>query len=139
MTPENTSLLSQIKAFYAAYDQTKGACATDFIDLCTDDVKWQSVGTPSEGIEFTEDGVGKDKVRTYLKALFDGWTMIHYTVSEIIATDERVVILADVEFEFDATSKRVRTPKADVLRIKDGQVTEFFEYFDTAGLQAATV
>ena len=98
MTPENAKLLSQIKNFYAAYDQTKGACATDFIDLCSDDIKWQSLGTPSKGIEFIEDGKGKEKVRTYLKDLFAGWTMIHYTVTEIIATDERIIILADVEF-----------------------------------------
>ena len=79
MTHENAALIEKIKAFYKTYDETKGANATDIVDLCSDQVRWKSLGTPAEGFEFIEDGTGKEKVRTYLRDLYQGWSMIHYT------------------------------------------------------------
>jgi hypothetical protein len=35
------------------------------------------------------------------------------------------------------TGVTVQTPKADFLRLRDGQVVEFFEFFDTAKAMAA--
>ena len=139
MTPENQALIEQVKKFYNTYNETKGSNAADVIDLCADDIRWQSLGAPAAGTEFLEDGTGKEKVRTYLRDLYAGWTMLHYTVNEFIVSDDRIVILSDVEFEFDATQKRVATPKADIMHIKDGQITNFFEFYDTAALQAATL
>lgn len=139
MTPENLALIEQIKSFYKAYDETKGACATEIVDLCADDIRWQSLGAPAQGFEFIEDGTGREKVRTYLRDLFEGWTMLHYSVSEFITAEDQLIIRSDVEFEFDATGKRVQTPKADFMKLKNGQITEFFEFFDTAALRDATV
>ncbi|MGL4462541.1 MAG: nuclear transport factor 2 family protein [Planctomycetia bacterium] len=36
------------------------------------------------------------------------------------------------------TGKIAESPKADVVRFRDGQIVEFFEFFDTARALAAT-
>jgi ketosteroid isomerase-like protein len=50
-----------------------------------------------------------------------------------------VVALCDVSFRHKRTGKVATSPKVDVHRFRDGKISEFFEYYDTAGLAAAVV
>lgn len=63
--------------------------------------------------------------------------MIHFSVTDIVSSGETIVVLANTEFKCKATGRQAITPKADVLKVRNGQIIEFFEFFDTAALQAA--
>jgi ketosteroid isomerase-like protein len=65
--------------------------------------------------------------------------MIHYTVDELIAEGDRVVMLGSCGWKNRRTGIVVQTPKADFLRLEGGKVVEFFEFFDTAKAMAASV
>ncbi|MEM6900375.1 MAG: nuclear transport factor 2 family protein [Pseudomonadota bacterium] len=65
--------------------------------------------------------------------------MDHYTVTDIVAEGDRIIVLSDTKFAFKATGKSVETEKADVWRVRDGQLVEFFELFDTASMRAAAL
>ena len=51
----------------------------------------------------------------------------------------RVVVLCDVSSRFRKTGKVAFTPKADIHRLRDGKICEFFEFYDTAIAAQATV
>ena len=59
--------------------------------------------------------------------------MIYYRVDEYIAQGDRVVALGQVSFKHKKTGKTLATPKADFHKFRDGKISEFFEFYDTAG------
>ena len=60
------------------------------------------------------------------------------TPTEFIADGDRVVVLSTCAFRHRGSGKVAESPKADVYRFRDGQIVEFFEFFDTAAAFAAT-
>lgn len=139
MVEVNSELIASIRHFYDQYHETKGANAKDIIPLCSEDVSWRSLGGPAAGSEFLVPGTKRENVAAYLDGLFDQWRMDHYTVTDIVAEGDRIIVLSDTKFTFKATGKSVETEKADVWRVRDGQLVEFFELFDTASMRAAVL
>lgn len=138
MTTSLEDLVPKVRTFYEEYDATEGTNADDLLALCDDNIQWRTIGGPARGAEFMKDYNGKENVRAYWKGLYEQWTMIEYTLTEIVADKDRIVVLANAEFKFDANGKHVVTPKADVLTVKDGKIVEFFEFLDTAALLSVT-
>ena len=138
MTDSLEDLVAKVRAFYVAYDETEGANAADLLDLCADNIRWRTIGGPAQGAEFMKDYNGKENVRAYWEGLYEQWSMIEYTLTEIVADKDRIVVLAEAEFKFDANGQHVTTPKADILTVKDGKIIEFFEFLDTAALLKVT-
>ena len=68
-----------------------------------------------------------------LIAMFE---MIHYTVDFYVAEDDRVVAVGSTSWRNRETGEKFDTPKADIVRFKDGKITEFFEIYDTAAVLA---
>jgi ketosteroid isomerase-like protein len=107
-------------------------------DHLADDVVWRSIG-PSDRLRFARPCQGPDEVREFFAALAEDWEMISFKVNELIGQGDRVVVLSDVCFCHRQTGKLVATPKADVLRVLDGKIAEFREFYDSAAVvEAAT-
>ena len=68
-----------------------------------------------------------------LIAMFE---MIHYTVDFYVAEDDRVVAVGSTSWRNRETGEKFDTPKVDIVRFKDGKITEFFEIYDTAAVLA---
>lgn len=126
-----------VKQFYKNYDAMKGGNRQDFVDICAQDVEFGSLGGPSDGAEFLETSNTKDHVAASLDLLFDGWSMNHYKVTDIVEMDGKFFVRADISFTNKSTSKTLDTKKADFIRFEGGKVVEFFEYFDTAAFRDA--
>jgi ketosteroid isomerase-like protein len=130
--------LERIRAAYQAWHDSKGASMAQRLALMSPNVRFRSLAGGAPGMEFTRDCNSSDDVEHYFGALAQDWTMEHYTVDELFASGDRVVMLGHMAWTHKRTGRTVETPKADLLRMKDGQAVEFFEFYDTAKAIAAT-
>ena len=111
---------------------------SDWIDALADDVEWRSIGEESSGLEFSAASRSKDEVLQYFERLAKDWEMLSYDADEFVAEGDRVVMIGRCSWRSKETGKVVETPKVDVFRMRDGKITHFFEFFDTAKAVAAT-
>ena len=132
---ENAAL---VRAAYAEWDASKGASSQKWLELMGDGVRFRSIAGGAKGMEFTRDCASRDEVARYFAELANDWQMIHYTVDELIAQGDRVVMLGSCCWRNKHTGRVVDTPKADFLRLHGAKVVEFYEFFDTAQAIAAS-
>lgn len=129
--------LERIRAAYQAWHDSKGQSMQHWLDLMSPSVRFRSLAGGAPGLEFTQDCQCSGDVERYFGALSQDWSMEHYTVDELFANGDRVVMLGRMGWTNKRTGRKVDTPKADFLRLRDGKVVEFFEFYDTAKAIAA--
>ena len=138
MTVEVTNV-ELLKKGYALWSDSKADSAQHWLDLMAEDVQWRSLGDGAAGAEFSKACRSKAEVRSYFEQLTGEWKLISYEANEYIAQGDRVVMLGNCEWESKTNGKRVKTPKADVFRLREGKIVDFMEYYDTAQVVAAAV
>ncbi|MEM7317153.1 MAG: nuclear transport factor 2 family protein [Planctomycetota bacterium] len=135
-TEQNVDIL---KKGYELWAKGDPAALDYWFDHMDDYIKWSSVvDESSTGMEFAEDCDAKTGVARYFEKLMATWELEFIDIHEYIAQHDRVVVLGTVKWRNRATGKSVETKKVDVIRMKDGKVTEFCEYYDTAKAIAAS-
>lgn len=132
--------VQKLQKGYAAWNVSKGAAIDYWIDLLDPNINWTSiVDESSTGMSFAADCKSKDEVRSYFENLGEIWEMIFFDLEEIIAQNDRVVVMAKCKWRHRETGRSVETPKVDIFRFKKGKITEFREFFDTAKAIAASI
>ena len=131
---DNVSILRRA---YETWAREKAADMGCWACVLADDARLKSLAGGAPDLAFTRDRQGKDEVLDYLKGLTDDWEMISYAIDEYIAQGDRVVAIGSTSWRNKKTSKVFSTPKIDIWRLKDGQVTEFSEFYDTAHVLSA--
>ena len=126
-----------VRAAYEAWSDSKGASTQQWLELMSHGVCFRSLAGGAPGLEFSRECAKRDDVARYFAELARDWEMIHYTVDELIAQGDRVVMLGSCGWRHRHSGRSVETPKADFLRMQDGKVVEFFEFYDTAKAIAA--
>ncbi len=135
-TQENVDILKHGYKLWAGGDSR---AMEYWFEHIADDVQWSSVvDEQSAGMEFAEDTNAKSGVVRYFEKLAATWEMEFCQIDEYVAQDDRVVVLGNVKWRNRATGKSVETKKVDVFRMKDGMITEFCEFYDTAKAIAAS-
>ena len=129
---------SALKHLYEQWHETRGASAEAWLGLLADAAEIISLDGGAPGIEFTAGGRGRAAAARYLAGLAEDWEMLRYDVEEFVAERDRVVVLGRCAFRNRRTRKVADTAKVDVDRFREGNVVEFREFFDTAGIQEAT-
>ncbi|HJS03719.1 MAG TPA: nuclear transport factor 2 family protein [Variovorax sp.] len=139
MTEEESNNVALLKKGYALWNQSKADCegVSCWMALLSDDVQWRSLAAGAAGMEFTRACRSKDEVQNYFQELGKDWELLSYDANEFIAQGDRVVMLGSCEWKHRGTGKIVKSPKADVHRLRDGKVVDFMEFYDTAGALAA--
>ncbi len=138
MTPSE-QIRAKLKAAYDQWDATKGASVDTWMALCDDHIKFGSLAEGRPRVEFTAALRGRDTLKGYFDGLTGGWTMIHYTVDRILVDGDTAVMIGSTAWINKATGKDIDTPKVDVWRFnKAGMAIEFYEFYDTATMIAAT-
>ena len=133
-----TDNIAVLKEAYQYWNNNKEKAFENWMDMMSDDVKFESIADGASGMEFTRSCNCKNDVLRYFQELAGEWEMIHYTVNEFIAQGDRVVALCRCEWKSRKTGKIVDTPKADILRMKDSKIVGFYEFYDTGKAIAAT-
>ena len=126
---ENVEIL---KRAYQLWNDTKASSLDHWMDLIADDVHWRSISDGNPGMEFSRTCQCKNDIARYFAEVSKDWEMIHYSVDEYIAQGDRVVVLGQCAWKHRKTGRSAESPKADIIRMKDGKIVEFFEFFDTA-------
>ena len=132
----NTEIL---QTAYAKWHDTKGGSVDHWLSILSDNVDFRSLADGEGGLNFTKTVESRADMERYFAGLTTDMEMIHYTVDQYIAQDDRVVAMGTTSWRVKATGKTFTTPKVDVVRFKDGQIISFFEYYDTAKIVAATM
>jgi ketosteroid isomerase-like protein len=138
MSIEDTNV-AIVRRAYELWSETKAGSVDHWMSLMADYVDWRSMADGAPGLEFTCGASTREQVRGYLEGLTRDWEMLRYVVDEFVAQGDRVVMLGRCAWKHRATGKFVDMPKADVLRLRDGRIVGFMEYYDTAKAMAATV
>ena len=131
MSREETHI-ELLKEAYKKWHDTKAGSVDHWLALMTEDIEFRSLASGAAQMEFTRTSTCKDEVKRYFAELTSQWEMKHYVVDEYIAQGERVVALGNCSFKNKKTGKILDTAKADFHRVRDGQICEFFEFYDTA-------
>ena len=128
-----------LKHAYARWHESRGGAVEELLQSFADEVRFGSLADGAAPVAFTALAVGKNQLRGYFEGLLAGWSMIHYTVDTMIAEGDRVAVVGSTGWTNKITGKTVETPKVDIWRFKDGLAVEFYEYYDTAKMYAATM
>jgi ketosteroid isomerase-like protein len=123
------SNIATLKSAYKSWHDSKGGSVD----------QWMSLAGGAAHVAFATNYTSKNALGDYFTGLRSGWEMIHYTTDEYIAQNDTVVMRGSTAWRNKHTGKICATPKLDYWRFRDGKAVEYFEYFDTAGLQAAAM
>lgn len=126
-----------LKEAYALWNDSKANSMEHWMNLLADGVHWGSISDQTPGMGFSRACQCKDDVARYFEEMGRDWEMLHYRVDEYIAQGDRVVVLANCAWKNRATGKTAETKKADIIRMQDGKIVEFFEFLDTAAAAGA--
>jgi ketosteroid isomerase-like protein len=135
----NPTILRQIKTRYKTWDRGKGKTGQLFVDLMADDATFRSIGGGAAAMHFTRTHNMKDQIRAYFDELLKDWQMVFYNVRMFLVAGNAVAIVCECAWKHKHTGKYVHSPKLDIMRVKDGKVIDFFEYFDNYQAYAACV
>ncbi|MCH9671783.1 MAG: nuclear transport factor 2 family protein [Gammaproteobacteria bacterium] len=127
-----------LKQAYQYWNDNKEQAFEHWMELVSDDVNFKSLADGAPGMEFTRRCECKEDLRRYFLELAAEWEMIHYTVDEYIAQGDRVVAVGSCGWRHRATGKEIDSPKADIVRMRESKIIEFFEFYDTAKIVAVT-
>lgn len=128
----NTKL---IRHLFEKWHESRGHSEDDWLEHMDDQIDFKSLAMArGPGSEFSAPRLSKAEVGDYFRALGETWELIYYTNEQFIAQHDRVVVISKTAWRNRATGKEVTSPKADVFRLREGKIIEFFEFYDTAGL-----
>jgi uncharacterized protein len=105
--------------------------------ICADNIQFGSLAQGAPKIAYMTAYDNRSELARYFDGLKRDWEMIEYRVDQFVAQANRVVMLGHCSWRHRATGKVVATPKADSWRFENGKAVEFYEFFDTAQVQAA--
>jgi ketosteroid isomerase-like protein len=134
---ENENVQSLRKA-YRSWNDSKGESMEEWMGMMDDSIVFRSLAGGAPGLEFTLDCYGKKDMLRYFEGLKTDWQMVHYTPTEFLSDGDRVVVISTISFVNRKTQKKMETPKCDVLRFKNGKIVDFFEFYDTHRVIAAS-
>ena len=129
--------VARLKDTYARWDKSKGTDEKAWLDLMADNIRILSLAAGAPGVEFTREVRSKDDLKRYFEGLRDGWQMIHYTPDHFIVDGDRIAVMSTTIWRNRKTGRELNTPKGDFIRFQDGKIVEFYEFYDTAAMQAA--
>ena len=128
-----------LKEAYREWKHSRGENGDCWLNILDDNVHLRSLSDGRPGVEFTRRRQSKVEVASYLAGLTADWQMLKWRVEEYIAQSDRVVAIAECAWRNKRTGKSVETPMVHLWRFKNLKIIEFFEFYDTAMVQAAAL
>jgi ketosteroid isomerase-like protein len=124
--------IALIRKLYDAF--AKGDIRT-IVDNVTEDVEWISEG-PS-AVPWYGKKRGPQQVQEFFGALAATQENMKLTMEDFIAQDDGVATFGRYQAKVKATGRDFDTPVAHLFRIRNGKVSRFLNFGDTAQVLAA--
>jgi uncharacterized protein len=130
MSNQNTETVRQ------AYENFKSGDIQALLNQLTDDVQWQAPKV--DNVPFaTGKYSGREEVGQFFARLADAQDFKQFEPRDFIAQGDKVVVLGHYMWRAKSTGREYEADWAHVFTIREGKITGFQEYTDTAALAAA--
>jgi ketosteroid isomerase-like protein len=127
-----------LRKAYGVWSETRGARSDHWLEICADQIAFGSLAHGPPATPYLTAFQRRDELKEYFAGLSRDWEMMEYEVDHFVAQGDRVVMLGRCAWRFRKTGKVVWTQKADSWRFENGKAVEFYEFYDTAQVLAAT-
>ena len=121
---ENTQLVQQ------AYRDFQSGDIPALLDALSEDVEW--VVPEVEGVPGRGTWWGPEQVGEFFRNLSDTQESRQLELREFVAQSDKVVVLGHYVWHVKATGKEWESDFVHALSVRDGKMTRFQEYTDTA-------
>ncbi len=121
-----------ILSFYAAFARGD---AQYILDRVTDDVEWITEGPSS--IPYCGALHGKTQVAGFFQALAETQTDHKLTTDFVVAQGDKVCTMGRYAATVRATGRRADSAIAHAFTVRDGKISQFLDFFDTAAFASA--
>jgi uncharacterized protein len=121
---ENTQLVQQ------AYRDFQNGDIPALLDALSEDVEW--VVPEVEGVPGRGTWRGPEQVGEFFRNLSDTQESRQLELREFVAQGDKVVVLGHYVWHVKATGKEWESDFVHALSVRDGKMTRFQEYTDTA-------
>lgn len=126
---------SNVQVVQDAYAAFKRGDLQGILDRCADDVDWRTFGPDT--LRETKPRHGKEEVQQFFGEVDADWDFTSFEPEQFIAQGDSVVCLGRYAGTSKATGRSFASEFAMHFVLKDGKVTRFREYTDTANMVAA--
>jgi len=126
---DNVALM---RSLYEAYSRKDPA---PLFENLGEAVQFHFVAHPDH-FTFAGSHAGKDGVQRALELIAREYDWLVYQARDFIAEGDRVVALTDGVIQHRASGKELPMRMVDIIRIEDGRIVEFTEFFDSAAMLA---
>jgi ketosteroid isomerase-like protein len=125
MSNGNVTLIQELYAAFGKGDMPA------LMSSMSADVAWHSGGRASDYPGFGPRK-GHKEVKEFFKIIAENNDFVHFTPREFYAADDKVFVLGDYEMRLRKSGKKFASDWAHIFTIRNGKVTGFREFLDTA-------
>lgn len=126
---ENIALVRQ------AYENFKAGNIPALLNLLSEDVTWQL--PEIENAPFSGRRQGQQQVAEFFSLLANDQDSLQFEPREFVAQNDKVVALGSYNWRVKATGREYGGEWAHVFTVRDGKISGFNEYMDTAAATTA--
>lgn len=101
-----------------------------FLTSFSDDISWELPEMKNVPYAGTFDGIGA--VTDFFARLGEAEESLIHNPTEFIAKDDRVIVLGSMKWRVKATGNEYESDFVHVLTLRDGKISGFREFMDTA-------
>lgn len=121
---ENTQLIQQ------TYQSLKEGNVEALVNLLAEDIEFRL--PEMDNVPFAGNWAGPYEVRQFFDKVFELQDVVEFEPKEYIAQGDTVVVLGRFTMRIKTSGKDFSSEWAHVWKLKNGKVTRFYEYVDTA-------
>lgn len=118
-----------------AYENFKTGNIESLLSLMSEDITWQLPEV--ENVPFSGRRQGLEQVSAFFASLLDSQESLQFEPREFVAQNDRVVALGRYNWRVKATGREYGGEWAHVFTVRNGRISGFHEYMDTAAAAAA--
>ena len=122
-----------VRDAYAAFQRSD---IPGLLEILSDDIDWWTPGAP-EQIPYAGRVGGREAVGRFFAKLDESEEFTHFEPEEFIAQGDRVAVTGNFKGRTRTAGREYDIDWLHVFTVRDGRVTAFREYLDTAALADA--
>lgn len=133
----DTSMYDRLRDLYSRWVGSGGTSVDVWLDMVSDDFQLISTLGGSRHIEFSRKANGKADLVAYFQGLIGDWELTEFSINEIFAADDRIVVVSRQAYRNRRTDKIADGPIVHIWRFRDDEAIELQAFADTAKWIAA--
>ena len=128
---QNTKVVQDAYAAFGRGD------ITTLLSYLTDDIQWQGVIGTAAHVPFSGERRGKTQVAEFFRQVEASEDFQQFEPREFVAQGDKVVAIGHYRAVTKPTGKGFESDFVMVFTLRDGKVSRFQEFTDSAGINAA--